>query len=91
MGPHTQDQTEIFIDGLSYILAVSADVDAVQHDVERAIATPGQFVQFTASGERQVRVLVTPQSHVSFVTEDVTVESSDAVMARNDQGDWDFL
>ncbi|MFB4351889.1 hypothetical protein RAC69_01960 [Microbacterium sp. LS_15] len=91
MGPRTQDQTEILIDGLSFVLAASVDLDAVQREVERAIETPGQFVRFTAAGNRRVRVLITPTSRVTFVTEDVAVSSSDPVMSRNDEGDWDFL
>lgn len=81
--PQTMVQTEVTFDGTSFLLAQDQDVRALRRDVEAATRTSGTFVDFVVVGNREVSVLVTPQSRVSISTAAVAYDGRDT-------GDLDF-
>lgn len=76
-------QTEIVLDGESYLLAQIQDLGDVKHRIEEAVKTAGRFVNFVVVGNREVSVLITPHSRVS-------ISVSTVLFDARDTGDVDF-
>ena len=76
-------QTEIVLDGESYLLAQVQDLGDVKRRIEEAVKTPGKFVDFVVVGNREVRVLINPRSRVALSVSTVLFDSRDT-------GDVDF-
>lgn len=76
-------QTEIVLDGESYLLAQIQDLGDVKHRIEEAVKTAGRFVDFVVVGNREVSVLITPHSRVS-------ISVSTVLFDARDTGDVDF-
>lgn len=91
MRERAEVQTEIVIDSTSLVLSPAQDVAALRESIQRAVATAGTFVDFTTARGGQASVLVGPRSHVTLITERVSVDSDLAVMGRNDLASWDLL
>ncbi|MBP2379903.1 hypothetical protein JOF42_003398 [Microbacterium phyllosphaerae] len=82
-GPETMMQTEIVLDGESYLLAQIQDLGDVKHRIEEAVKSSGRFVDFVVVGNREVSVLITPHSRV-------TISVSTVLFDSRDTGDVDF-
>ena len=83
-------QTELVIDGMSFVLADDEDLDALEERVQTA-AKSGRFVRFAAAGHREARVFVTPTSRVAMLTEEIDDDGVGAAMSLNGEGNWDLL
>lgn len=84
-------QTRVSIDGSSFVLAPSQDIEQLCDRLEAAVTGTGRVVLFVAADERRVRALITPSSRVVISEEDVHVDSDDAVLSLNGSGSWDLL
>ena len=84
-------QTLVTIDGASFILSPTQDAVKLCDDLEAAAASTGRVVRFEAAGDRLVRSLVTPHSHVIITEEHVTLDSDQAVLTLGLSGSWDLL
>lgn len=73
----TMVRIELTIDGRSYFLAQDQGADELQRQVEAAVDSPGSFVSFTVVGNREVSVLITPQSRVAVLRETVPYDGRD--------------
>ncbi len=79
----TMIQTEVTIDGTSYLLAQDQDVTELRRQVEATVRTSGAFVDFVVVGNREVSVLITPPSHVTITVATVAFDPRDT-------GDLDY-
>lgn len=78
----TMVQTQVTIDGESFLLAQDQDVSVLRARIEEAAST-GRFVDFVVVGNRSVAALLTPTSRVTISVATVQFDSRDT-------GDTDF-
>ena len=79
----TMVQTQLAVNGGTYLLAQNQDLDDLRRRIEEAVAAGGRFVEFTVVGNRSVCVLVTPVTQVAISVETVPLDPRDT-------GDVDF-
>ena len=91
MSERTTLQTLVTIDGASFVLSPTQDAEQLCDDLEVAAASTGRIVRFKDAGDRLVRSLVTPSSHVIITEEEVTLDSDQAVLTLGLSGSWDLL
>ncbi|QDE35587.1 hypothetical protein FIV50_12805 [Microbacterium foliorum] len=84
-------QAEVIIGGTSVVLADSEDRRQLRRQIEEAAATNGRFVDIEASDGSEVNVFVTPTTHVSFHTRQVSPEEARSPMVLSVEGNWDLL
>ncbi|MFJ4044270.1 hypothetical protein ACIPV2_00840 [Microbacterium sp. NPDC089987] len=84
-------RTRLSIDGSSFILTPSEDIDDLGERLTAAVATGGSLVTFTTTDDRLVRALITPRSRVLIIDEDVAFEAEQSVLSLSSSGDWDLL
>ncbi|MCS3444120.1 hypothetical protein [Microbacterium phyllosphaerae] len=82
-GPETMMQTEIVLDGQSFLLAQVQDLHDLKRRIEAAVKSTGTFVDFVVVGNREVSVLITPHSRV-------IISVSTVLFDERDTGDVDF-
>lgn len=73
----TMVQTEVVIDDVTSLLAQGEDVDEVMRQIEAAAATSGRFVHLVVAGNRNVSVLVTPNSRAWISVATVLTDDRD--------------
>lgn len=91
MHDRTVEQTHVSIDGSTFVLTRSQDVDALCEQLEAAVTSAGSVVRFATMDGRWVRALITPYSRVLITDERVTVDSEESVLSLNAAGNWDLL
>lgn len=91
MRGRTVQRTRVSIDGSSFILTPSQDVDELCEQLAAAVATAGSLVRFATTDGRQLRALITPHSRVLITDETVSYESEESVLSLSSSGDWDLL
>ena len=91
MRDRTVQRTRVSIDGSSFILTPSQDVDELCEQFAAAVATAGSLVRFATTDGQQVRALITPRSRVLITDETVSFEAEDSVLSLSPSGDWDLL
>lgn len=88
----TMERTQVAIDGGSYFLAPGEDRADLKQRIEQALRAGGGFVDFRATGERDVSVLISSHSHVVITVETVPPDSSDDLDAATQfEGVFDLL
>ncbi len=91
MNGHTEDQTEVTVDGIAYVLASGAAPQDVKDLIALAAATAGSFVDLPLEGGRHASVLIGPRSRVTVMTQTVDADSPVSAVIPIDSGTWDFL
>ncbi|WP_144873875.1 hypothetical protein [Microbacterium sp. 1.5R] len=91
MDERTEEQTEVAVDGTSYILATTESVQDLQDRISAAAATTGTFVDIQLSGGHRTSVLIGRRSRVIVVTETVDAEPRIPALILNSAGSWDLL
>lgn len=74
---HTMIQAQVSIDGASFFLSQGTDVDALSQQIEAAARSHATFIALPVVGNRSVRVLVSPRSHVVIAVETVPFDPRD--------------
>ena len=91
MDGSTEEQTEVSIDGTSYLLDPRADPQDVQDRLAHAAQTSGTFVDLDLEGDRRASVVVGQRSRVFMMTQTVHTGSDASVLMLNDHGAWDLF
>ncbi|MFK4760455.1 hypothetical protein ACI3KS_05915 [Microbacterium sp. ZW T5_45] len=76
-------QSQVSIDGESFLLAQDQDLDGLRRRFEEASASTGRFVDFVVVGNRSVAALITATSRVTISVSTVQFDSRGT-------GDTDF-
>lgn len=84
-------QTELRIADSSLLLADDENVEDVKSRLSDTFALPGSCMNFAATGNRPVSILVTPRTCAQFVAKRVPVDAGDIVYAVPSHQDWDLL
>ncbi len=75
--PQTMVRTEMAINGGTFLLAQGQDVEVLKRRIVDAVRTDGQFVEFVVVGNRQVSVLFSETTQVTFSVETVQFDPRD--------------
>jgi hypothetical protein len=73
----TMVRTEIAVNGGVHFLAQGQDLDDLKRRIVAAMKADGDFVNFTVVGNREVSVLVSPGTQVTFSIETVPFDARD--------------
>lgn len=76
--PETVLRTRLTINGEDFYLSHQQDIDDLTSRIEAAVDSRGRFVDFTLTGDRQAKALITPATQVTLVTDAVMSEARDA-------------
>lgn len=80
-------ETEVVVDGTSFVLSHSEDLAALRSAIVDAVSTAGQFIDMRSVDGSAVTVLVGPRSRVMFITHKAAVDSTDLVIRVPEQSD----
>lgn len=81
-------ETEMRVDGISFVLAFDENIEALREAIEVAASTTGRFVDVRSVGEGRVGILIGPRSRVMLFRRSATVNSADLVIPLVDEPDW---
>ncbi|MCC4247504.1 hypothetical protein [Microbacterium testaceum] len=76
-GAHTMVRTQMAVSDAVFLLAQGQDLDDLKRRIENAVDLGGRFVSFVVVGNREVSVLFSPRTSVTFSVETVLYDDRD--------------